>query len=239
MIAGGRGLPPFGGVRYPINMRKVLMIGGEALAPFRRGLEEDGYQVVLAGAGDPLPEEGQAADAVVLELGALAEDAAVKRVIQDAPSGHGPAVIAVIDPERPASFDPALGLDDFVVTTAAPAELALRIRQALWRRTGVDARNVLRCGDLEMDVANYTVQVSGRPVDLTYKEYELLRFLAANADRVLNRETLLNKVWGYDFYGGARTVDVHIRRLRSKIEDRHHRFIETVRNVGYRFRASA
>ena len=213
------------------------MIGGEALDPFRRGLEEDGYQVVLADAGDPLAGEGQPADAVVLELGAVAEDAAVKGMIQDALGGHGPAVIALIDPERPASFDPALGLDDFVVTTASPAELALRIRQALWRRTGVDARNVLRCGDLEMDLANYTVQVAGQPVDLTYKEYELLRFLAANADRVLNRETLLNKVWGYDFYGGARTVDVHIRRLRSKIEDRHHTFIETVRNVGYRFRA--
>jgi len=212
------------------------MIGGEALASFGRGLEEDGYQVVLAAGGEPLAE-GEPADAVVLELGAVAEDAEVRRLIQDASAGQGPAVIAVIDAERASAFDPAMGLDDFVTTTASPAELALRIRQALWRRTGVDARNVLRCGDLEMDLANYTVQVSGQPVELTYKEYELLRFLAANADRVLNRETLLNKVWGYDFYGGARTVDVHIRRLRSKIEDRHHTFIETVRNVGYRFRA--
>ena len=241
MIAGRdaaeSGIAAFGGVRYPIRMRKVLMIGGEALVPFQRGLQEDGYQVTIAAAGDDLPVEGQPADAVVLDLEAAAEDAVVKAMIQDAPGGHGPAVIALIDPERPASFDPALGLDDFVVATASPAELALRIRQALWRRTGVDARNVLRCGDLEMDLANYTVKVAGQPVELTYKEYELLRFLAANADRVLNRETLLNKVWGYDFYGGARTVDVHIRRLRSKIEDRHHTFIETVRNVGYRFRA--
>jgi two-component system alkaline phosphatase synthesis response regulator PhoP len=74
-------------------------------------------------------------------------------------------------------------------------------------------------------------------VDLTYKEYELLRFLATNAGRVFTREALLNKVWGYDFYGGARTVDVHIRRLRSKIEERD-TFIDTVRNVGYRFRAT-
>ena len=87
-----------------------------------------------------------------------------------------------------------------------------------------------------MDLVNYTVHVAGRHVELTYKEYELLRFLATNRDRVFTRETLLNKVWGYDFYGGARTVDVHIRRLRSKIEDRHNVFIETVRNVGYRFR---
>ena len=72
---------------------------------------------------------------------------------------------------------------------------------------------------------------------MTYKEYELLRFLALNEGKVCTREMLLNRVWGYDFYGGARTVDVHIRRLRSKIEDRHHTFIETVRNVGYRFQA--
>ena len=77
--------------------------------------------------------------------------------------------------------------------------------------------------------------VGGRPMELTYKEYELLRFLATNRDKVFTREALLNRVWGYDFYGGARTVDVHIRRLRSKIEDGHHTFIETVRNVGYRF----
>jgi two-component system alkaline phosphatase synthesis response regulator PhoP len=88
-----------------------------------------------------------------------------------------------------------------------------------------------------MDLANYTVHVSGRPVELTYKEYELLRYLAQNQGRVVTRETLLSRVWGYDFYGGARTVDVHIRRLRSKIEDRHNTFVETVRNVGYRFRA--
>jgi len=96
---------------------------------------------------------------------------------------------------------------------------------------------VLKCGDLVMDLANYTVHVGGRHVELTYKEYELLRFLATNRDRVFTRETLLSKVWGYDFYGGERTVDVHIRRLRAKIEDRHAPFIETVRNVGYRFRA--
>jgi DNA-binding response OmpR family regulator len=88
-----------------------------------------------------------------------------------------------------------------------------------------------------MDLANYTVHIAGRPVELTFKEYELLRFLAVNRDRVFSREALLNNVWGYDFYGGARTVDVHIRRLRSKIEEGHLTFIETVRNVGYRFRS--
>src|SRR5438094_7963685 len=90
-----------------------------------------------------------------------------------------------------------------------------------------------------MDFANYTVHIAGRPVELTYKEYELLRFLATNRVRVFTRETLLSKVWGYDFYGGARTVDVHIRRRRANIEDRHAPFIETLRNVGYRFRTGS
>ena len=218
-------------------MRKVLMIGGENLSPFQRTLEEDGYEVVLRAPGQAAESENYLPDVILLDLAAAAEDPEVKHILQEAHTGIGAAVIAVIDPERQPDFDPALGLDDFLATTASPAELTLRLRQALWRRTGVDARNVLRCGDLEMDLANYTVHIAGQPVDLTYKEYELLRFLATNPDRVLNRETLLNRVWGYDFYGGSRTVDVHIRRLRSKIEDRHHTFIETVRNVGYRFHA--
>ena len=214
------------------------MIGSVSLSPYQRGLEEEGYEVVLQAPGDDAESADYSPDVIVLELEAGAEDAEVKRILQRVQTGDSPVVVAVVDLERPSGFDPALGLDDFVAKTASAGELSLRLRQALWRRTGVDARNVLRCGDLEMDLANYTVQVEDRPVELTYKEYELLRVLATNPGRVLNRETLLNKVWGYDFYGGARTVDVHIRRLRFKIEDRHHSFIETVRNVGYRFHAA-
>ena len=214
------------------------MIGGESLDPFQRGLAEDGYEVALRAAGSA-ERADYSPDVIVLELAAAAEDAEVKRILGEVHTEGSPAVIAVLDTERASAFDPSLGLDDFLAATASPAELALRIRQVLWRRTGVDAKHVLRCGELEMNLANYTVQIGGQPIELTYKEYELLRFLATHPGRVFNRETLLNKVWGYDFYGGARTVDVHIRRLRSKIEDRHHTFIETVRNVGYRFRATA
>jgi two-component system alkaline phosphatase synthesis response regulator PhoP len=220
-------------------MRKVLLIGGENVTPIQRALDEDGYDVVTRGPGDVSEADDYTPDVVILDLATAGEDEEVERIVRDVQAEGGPAVIAVVDAEGPSAFDPALGLDDFVAQTASPGELSLRIRQALWRRTGVDARNVLRCGDLEMDLANYTVNVGGRHVELTFKEYELLRFLATNADRVFNRETLLNKVWGYDFYGGARTVDVHIRRLRSKIEDRHRTFIETVRNVGYRFHLSS
>ena len=106
----------------------------------------------------------------------------------------------------------------------------------LLRKTSQAERRTIRCGDLAIDLAKYEVSVGGRPVILTFKEYELLKFLASNAGRVFTREALLNKVWGYDYYGGDRTVDVHITRLRSKIENLSNIFIETVRNIGYRLR---
>ena len=217
-------------------MHKLLILSSEPLDPFVRRLEQDGFDVVLQPPGAEATASGNP-DLILINLAAAGEDAAVKQLLQGTPKEDGPAIIALLTPDQLPSLDSALGLDDFLLASADPAELAARVRQALWKRSGLDTENTIRCGDLVMDLANYTVQIAGRPVELTYKEYELLRFLASNRDRVFNRETLLNKVWGYDFYGGARTVDVHIRRLRAKIEDRHHTFIETVRNVGYRFRA--
>ncbi len=216
-------------------MHKLLILSSEPLYPFVRRLEQDGFDVVLQPPGATATASGNP-DLILINLAAAGEDAAVKQLLQGTPKEDGPAIIALLTPDQLPSLDSTLGLDDFLLASADPAELSARVRQALWKRSGLDTANTIRCGDLVMDLANYTVQIAGRPVELTYKEYELLRFLATNRDRVFNRETLLNKVWGYDFYGGARTVDVHIRRLRAKIEDRHHTFIETVRNVGYRFR---
>ena len=104
----------------------------------------------------------------------------------------------------------------------------------MWLNGDADGPEVLRCGGLEIDIERYKVTVQGDVVDLTYKEYELLRFLASNPGKPFTREALLNQVWGYDYYGGSRTVDVHVRRIRAKIE-RYESFVETVRNVGYRF----
>ena len=95
---------------------------------------------------------------------------------------------------------------------------------------------MVRAGDLSINHTNYEVAVSGRSVNLRFKEYELLLLMATNPGRVYTREQLLERIWGYDYLGGTRTVDVHIRRLRSKIEDRDHQFIETVWNVGYKFK---
>ncbi len=127
-------------------------------------------------------------------------------------------------------------IDDFLVKPYDPDELVARVRRLLKKAKGVDLGETIRAGDLVVDLARCEVSVSGRPVELVFREYELLRFLMANRGRVFSRQALLNKVWGYDYFGGDRTVDVHIRRLRSKIEDAEHTFIDTVRNIGYRFR---
>ncbi len=112
------------------------------------------------------------------------------------------------------------------------------MRRLLAQHGPIESDDVLRQGALAIDTAGYRVYVDGALVELTFKEYELLRFLAMHPGRVYSREALLDKVWGYDYFGGARTVDVHIRRIRSKIERDAFTFIETVRSVGYRFHAS-
>ena len=115
-------------------------------------------------------------------------------------------------------------------------ELVARARRALGSSGAADDPDTIRAGDLVINTATYEVSVDGRRVSLRFKEYELLLLMAANPGRVYSREVLLNQIWGYEYIGGTRTVDVHIRRLRSKIEDAGHRFIETVWQVGYRFR---
>jgi DNA-binding response OmpR family regulator len=132
------------------------------------------------------------------------------------------------------------GMDDVVLHTCGPAELEARIRLAVGRlaadRASADPdAHVIRSGDVTIDDAAYTAKVGGRPLDLTFKEFELLKFLAQHPGRVFSREQLLQDVWGYDYFGGTRTVDVHVRRLRAKLGPEHETLIGTVRNVGYRF----
>ena len=125
--------------------------------------------------------------------------------------------------------------DDFCVLPARPEELVARLQHLFWR-TGQSMRpDIIEYGPLMLNLETYQAAVSGRVLDLTYMEYELLRFLAGHPAKVFTRETLLSRVWGYEYYGGARTVDVHIRRLRAKLGEEHAHLIQTVRSVGYRF----
>jgi len=205
-----------------------------------RELELSGYRVSLCPAGgvEDALTSGDPPDALVVDLTTAGEEPTLRYLWDEPATADSTVVVALVRREQVPHYDLPPSIDDFLALPAAAGELAARLRRALRRRRPEDSDRVLRCGDLTIDLANYMVFVADRQVSLTYKEYELLRFLATNADTVFTRETLLNKVWGYDFYGGARTVDVHVRRLRSKIEDRHHSFVETVRNVGYRFRTS-
>ena len=125
--------------------------------------------------------------------------------------------------------------DEFVYPGAPASELRVRLAMAR-RRAGGGEGSIVALGDLRIDVDTYKVTAAGRPLDLTFKEFELLRFLATHRGRVYTRPALLREVWGYDFYGGTRTVDVHVRRLRAKLGPEREHLIETVRSVGYRAR---
>ncbi len=132
------------------------------------------------------------------------------------------------------------GMDDVVLHTCGPAELEARIKLAIGRlaaaRDAADPdAHVIRSGEVVVDEATYTAKIHGRPLDLTFKEFELLKYLAQHPGRVFSRQQLLQEVWGYDYFGGTRTVDVHVRRLRAKLGVENETLIGTVRNVGYRF----
>lgn len=218
-------------------MRSVLLVdASEEMRPLAATLEEAGFVVSHAPMDRVLDDSHADTPAVIVfNLFGRPDTPSIRNLLRSAQMPHGIASLAVIRSDQLATFDFSVGFDDFIVYPALADEISARVRRAIWLKSGVESDNTLQAGDLHIDLANYKVFVSGRPIDLTYKEYELLRFMATNRDKVFTREALLNRVWGYDFYGGARTVDVHIRRLRSKIEDRAHTFIETVRNVGYRF----
>lgn len=219
-------------------MNKILLLdASEALQPLVEQLQAEGYQVSNCPSSEASPHLASDArpDIIILNLTHQTDLAPARQFVHTSKIPEHTSVIALLRAEQIEQYDPSIGVDDFAVYPGPMTELQARMRQALWRRSRIDSENVLTCGDLMLDLANYQVFVSGRPVELTYKEYELLRFLASNRGKVFTRETLLNRVWGYDFYGGARTVDVHIRRLRSKLEEGGNVFIETVRNVGYRF----
>jgi DNA-binding response OmpR family regulator len=142
-------------------------------------------------------------------------------------------VVVIVDRDHLERYPWHEVADEFVYPGAPEGELHVRLAM-LRRRAGTGDGTVVRLGPLAIDTETYRVTAAGRPLDLTFKEFELLRFLAMRPGRVSTRPALLREVWGYDFYGGTRTVDVHIRRLRAKLGPEHEHLIETVRGVGYR-----
>jgi DNA-binding response OmpR family regulator len=134
------------------------------------------------------------------------------------------------------------GVNDVILDTAGPAEVDARIRIVIGRSAIAQLASnppsgEIRSGEVIIDESSYTAKIKGRVLDLTFKEFELLKYLAQHPGRVFTRSQLLQEIWGYDYFGGTRTVDVHIRRLRSKLGPEFESIIGTVRNVGYRFSA--
>ncbi|MET3984744.1 response regulator transcription factor [Streptomyces sp. PvR034] len=152
-------------------------------------------------------------------------------------TGPGCPLILVVTEGGLAAVTADWGIDDVLLDTAGPAEVEARLRLATGRQQlgSDDSPMEIRNGDLSVDEATYSAKLKGRVLDLTFKEFELLKYLAQHPGRVFTRAQLLQEVWGYDYFGGTRTVDVHVRRLRAKLGPEHESLIGTVRNVGYRF----
>ena len=219
-------------------MRQLLLIGA-SLEENREAvgiLEAQGFNLFALGESqslDSLPLE-ERPDLVLLDLTYMPQEEA-RGYVQRCRVLSVPT-IALVPRGRVADMDFTIEFNDFITLPVDPEELMARARHVQWRVTGVDSRDLIRVGDMVIDTSRYEVTVGSNGVLLTFKEYELLRELATQRGKVRTREVLLNRVWGYNYFGGTRTVDVHVRRLRSKIEDADHTFIETIRNVGYRFK---
>jgi len=181
--------------------------------------------------------EAPPADAVLVDARReLAHAKSLCRVLQA--TGIDCPLMVIVTEGGLAALTAEWGADDVLLYTAGPAEVEARLRLAAGRRAlrMVDAEpDEIRSGDLTIDEATYSARLRGRVLDLTFKEFELLKFLAQHPGRVFTRAQLLQEVWGYDYFGGTRTVDVHVRRLRAKLGPEHEALIGTVRNVGYRF----
>ena len=178
---------------------------------------------------DPTDRAIQDADILLVELG----EQPMRRIreITRVNDEIGLPILVVVEPDQLVLLE-SVTVSDFALAPVSPVELRLRLK-----RLSSDGRSdeMLIFKDLELNPLTYQASVAGEPLDLTFMEYELLKYLIENPARVWSREQLLSKVWGYDYYGGARTVDVHIRRLRSKLGEERSSWITTVRSVGYRF----
>jgi DNA-binding response OmpR family regulator len=219
-------------------MSRLLIIAreSEGLAELVSGLDRSGFicSIIPHGNGVFAEISAHRPDLIMVEMNGAKDGMRewLKEIRQDRPL----PVMALVGRDRLDGIDVSLDVDDFILSSGDNRELVLRIKRLLSKINGKQGSGeLITCDGLTIDLAKCEVAVDGRAVDLTFREYELLKFLASNRGRVYTRDALLNKVWGYDYYGGDRTVDVHIRRLRSKIEDAKHTFIETVRNIGYRF----
>lgn len=217
---------------------QIITANARSLGPWQQELVRAGYPVQVCGpereellqAFSPRPSEVFLLDGTSVRM---TPKEFVELLEVECPN-HERSLIWLITEEQAARLDPSCGIDDFIVLPSSVHELLARLKLQMWKTHRASSDDLMRAGDLVIDQANYSVSVGARTLELTFKEYELLRFLVAHRGRVFTREALLNQVWGYDYYGGTRTVDVHIRRIRAKLGPEYEDMVETIRNVGYR-----
>lgn len=222
-------------------MQRILIITENAkeLASWQQELVRAGHPVQVTGperqalleALSPRPSEIFILDGTSVRM----SPKELLEILRVECPNHESSLIWLITEDMAARLDPAAGITDFIVAPASAQELLARVRLHLWKSHGINSDDLIFAGQLVIDQANYSVSIDNRTLELTFKEYELLRFLVSHRGRVFTREALLNQVWGYDYYGGTRTVDVHIRRIRAKLGPEFEDMVETIRNVGYRF----
>ncbi len=199
-------------------------------------LAQAGYRVVVTGLAE-LTKEGFCGDrcavAILDTAGANSSAAEMVRRVRKEPKLQEVPLLLLIGAGQARLLE-AGDIEDFLEMPVAPEALETRVRFLLRRMGRGTTQERVVLGALTIDFAKYEVTLHHEPVDLTYKEFELLKFLVTHPDRVYSREQLLNQVWGYDYLGGTRTVDVHIRRLRAKLGPKHSALIHTIRHVGYK-----
>lgn len=221
-------------------MLRLLIVAqkSEAIEELRAFLNQNSFACSVIPHSNGLMEDitTQSPDLLVLETDGHFPNSRMRQLTESIKQKRPLPIIALIAREKLNSIGGHLDVDDFLTSPYDARELALRIKRLLSKTSNRDNTGLIKSGDLVIDLAKCEASIEGKTIELTFKEYELLRFLASHRGHVFSRESLLDKVWGYDYYGGDRTVDVHIRRLRSKIDDAKHAFIETVRSVGYRFK---
>ncbi|MGH9021419.1 MAG: winged helix-turn-helix domain-containing protein [Acidimicrobiales bacterium] len=222
-------------------MIDVVLCVPSCEGPVRKAFEVTGVTPAVAASGRLNevaalePVDGYAGAVINASAVPFADAMSLCRALRARERGVGPIILLVDHYQLDdLSFREDL-FDDFVVGPFDVAELATRLRHRLRRAGNESVAPRVEHGPLVMNLETYQAAIAGRVMDLTYMEYELLRFLATNPHRVFTRETLLSRVWGYEYYGGARTVDVHVRRLRAKLGEEHAHLITTVRSVGYKF----
>ncbi|MCC6269882.1 MAG: response regulator transcription factor [Microbacteriaceae bacterium] len=214
-------------------MAHLLILTAAGANEVLPALELLGHRVRTIPAEPALLVNAPPCDAIILDARAdLAGAKSLCKILHA--TGLAVPLLLVITEGGLAAVNAEWGADDIVLTTAGPAEVDARLRLALGRHAFEHTASKIIASGVVIDEASYSAKVRGRTLDLTYKEFELLRFLAMHPNRVFTREQLLSEVWGYDDFGGTRTVDVHVRRLRAKLGDQES-VIGTVRNVGYRF----